>query len=179
MAFPDRSTHIRASVALSLLVLTVTAGCGVYSTQSGRVDDTIRRVHVPYLENATSEPTIGIDLTEDIIAALQEDNTLKVTPEEDAVTELAGRVVRYSRTAAFTSVSGGSNLQVDEYRLQIQVELTFRNRQTGEEIFPRKRITGTGSFLLDGSDGTSEETARSEAAAEIVRDVLAAVVEDW
>jgi hypothetical protein len=153
-------------------------GCGVYSTQSGRVDEGIRRVHVPYLENLTSEPTIGIDLTEDIIAALQEDNTLKVVDEVDAASDLTGKVVRYKLQEAFSSVQG-SNIQVDEYQVQIMVELTFRIRENGEELFSKKRARGMGNFQLDGADGTTEETARSEAAAEIVREVLAAIVEDW
>ena len=153
-------------------------GCGAYSTQSGRVEDRIRRVHIPYLENQTSEPTIGIDLTEDIIAALQEDNTLKVVNEDDATADITGTVVRYKLQAAFSSVQG-SNIQVDEYQVQIMVELTFRVRENGEEIFSKKRIRGTGNFQLEGADGTSEQTARSEAAAEIVRDVVAAVVGDW
>jgi len=161
-----------------MAAMVLMAGCGVYSTQSGRVDEKIRRVHVPYLENLTTEPTIGIDLTEDIITALQEDNTLKVVDDADAASDLTGKVVRYKLQEAFSSVQG-SNIQVDEYQLQIMVELTYSIRESGEELFAKKRVRGTGNFLLDGSNDTSEETARNEAAAEIVREVLAAIVEDW
>ena len=115
---------------------------------------------------------------EDIIAALQEDNTLKVVNEEDASADITGTVMLYKLKEAFSSVQG-SNIQVDEYQLQIMVELTYRVRDGGEEIFSKKRVRGTGNFQLDGANGTSESTARSEAAAEIVRDVLAAIVEDW
>lgn len=151
------------------------AGCGIYSAEAGRVDESIRYVFIPYLENRTSEPTIGIDLTELIIAAIQEDNTLKVVAEEDAAVELVGAVTRYRRKEAFTT----QQLQVDEYQVQIQVELTFRPRDGRKPIFENKRLQGSGNYILDDPNGTSEDTARAEAAAEIVRGVRSAIVEDW
>ena len=65
-----------------------------------------------------------------------------------------------------------------EYQVQIAVELTLTVRATGERLFERKRFTGTGNYVLN-DDVSSEDTARKEAAEEIVRDILALVVEDW
>jgi len=158
-----------------IVVMLLMAGCGVYSASSGRVDDSIRRVHIPFLENKTSEPTIGIELTEMIIQAIQEDNTLKVTAEDDASTELVGAITKYRLKEAFTT----GDLQVDEYQVQIQVELTFQPRNGEAALFEKKRVSGTGNYILDDPNGSSEQTAREEAAAEIVRGVLAAIVEDW
>jgi hypothetical protein len=151
------------------------AGCGVYSTTSGRIDDAIRPVAVPYLENLTAEPNIEVELTENIISALQDDNTLRVVATGDAATELTGKVVRYNLREAFTT----SDLQVDEYQVQIMVELTLRVLATGETLFEKKRITGTGNFAVDEAGGSGEAEARAYAAAEIVREVVASVVEDW
>ncbi len=163
------------AVLASLAV--VAGGCGVYSTSSGRVDESLRLVNVPYLENATAEPSIEIELTEAIITALQDDNTLRVVGPDAAHTELAGRVVGYKLREAFTSATGG-NMQVDEYQVQISVELTMRRLDGGENVFTRKRLNGSGNFIL-GDGATSELTARREAAAEIVREVLGLIVEDW
>ena len=160
---------------LGLLLLLALGGCGVYSASSGRVDDSIRQVTVPYLENLTAEPNIEVELTEDIIEALQDDNTLRVVQAQDAATELTGKVVRYNLREAFTT----SELQVDEYQVQIMVELTMRVIGTGETLFEKKRITGTGNFAVEEEGGSDEEDARAYAAAEIVREVLASVVEDW
>ena len=168
--------NIRLRPLMTLIVVGVIAsGCGVYSASSGRVDDSIRSVHIPFLENKTSEPTIGIELTELIISAIQEDNTLKVSAEEDATTELIGSITRYRLKEAFTT----QDLQVDEYQVQIQVELTFQPKSGESPLFEKKRIQGTGNYILDDPNGSSEQTAREEAAAEIVRGVLAAIVEDW
>jgi len=57
--------------------------------------------------------------------------------------------------------------------------LTLTRRATGETIFAKRRFTGTGNYVLDDPNGTTEQTARAEAATEIVKDILALVVEDW
>ena len=150
-------------------------GCGVYSASSGRVDENIRRVAVQFLENQTPEPNIGSELTDLIIAAIQVDNTLKVVPEESADSIISGRVTQYSLKEAFAR----ADLTVTEYQVQIAVVLTFTVISSQETIFSEKQFTGQGNYVLDDPQGTTEETARSEAAAVIVRDILAQVVEDW
>jgi hypothetical protein len=157
-----------------ILALFLGTGCGVYSASSGRVDESFKRVAVQYLENMTSEPNIGVDLADAIILAVQLDNTLKVVDEGDADTILAGKVMRYG----LKEVAARQDLTVTEYQVQIAVELTLTVRATGERLFERKRFTGTGNYVLN-DDVSSEDTARKEAAEEIVRDILALVVEDW
>ena len=164
---------LTATVAALALAL---GGCGVYSASSGRVDEAIQRVAVEYLENATAEPDLGVEIADLIILALQEDNTLKVVDQENADSIIDGRVARYQLRQA--SISGQQ--QVDEYQVQIAVELSFRPRGGGEPIFERRRFTGTGTYFLNDPQGaSSEQTAKEEAVEEIVRDVLAQVVEDW
>lgn len=159
---------------LTLLVLPL-GGCGVYSATSGRVDESLKKVAVQYLENLTPEPNLGVELSDVIIYALQVDNTLKVVDEASADSIISGKVVRYS----LREVSTTSELTVNEYQVQIAVVLTFTVRATGEKIFDNRRFTGTGNYVLNDPQGTTEESARSEAVEEIVRDILAQVVEDW
>jgi hypothetical protein len=182
MAFPDRrAIHILSvSEVLALCVVAAimaasVSGCGVYSASSGRVDESIRQVAVPYLENRTSEPNIEVELTDAIIAAIQQDNTLKVVDNADADTILGGAVTRYILREAFT----GEDLTVDEYQVQIAVVLTFTVKATGDAIFADKRFTGVGNYILNDPDGIGEGGARLLAATEIVSDVLAEVVEEW
>jgi len=167
-------TRLVVTLSFCLLLLAL-VGCGVYTSSSGRIDESIRRVALPYLENQTAEPNIEVELTENIISALQDDNTLRVVELPDTATELTGKVVRYNLREAFTT----NDLRVDEYQVQIMVELNMRVIETGEYLFEKKRITGTGNFAVDEAGGSAEADARAYAAAEIVREVLAAVVEDW
>lgn len=161
-------------VVLSLMPLGV-GGCGVYSASSGRVDESIKRVAVEYLENRTPEADLGINVSEGIIEAIQEDNTLKVVSTDVADSVIDGAVTGYRLRRMAVS----PELQVEEYQVQMIVELTFQVKATGEAIFERRRFTGTGNFYLDDPNGSSELTAREDAIVEIVRDVLAQVVEDW
>lgn len=167
----------RHALGLACLVaaLGAAAGCGVYSASSGRVDESLKRIAVQYFGNRTAEPDLGVDLADAVISALQTDNTLKVVDEASADTILSGEVTRYARQEQFAR----QDLTVNEYQVQIAVSLTLARRATGETIFKDRRFTGTGNYLLDGSNGTSEQTARAEAATEIVKDILAQVVEDW
>ena len=109
-----------------------------------------------------------------IIFALQADNTLKVVDEANADSIISGKVMRYT----LREVSTTQELTVNEYQVQIAVMLTFTVRSTGEKIFDKRRFTGTGNYILN-DPVTNQETATSEAVGEIVRDILAQVVEDW
>ncbi|MCK9996188.1 MAG: hypothetical protein KAH56_07910 [Candidatus Krumholzibacteria bacterium] len=162
-------------VAVFAMVCLPLAGCGVYSASSGRVDENLKRVAVQYLENLTPEPNLGVELSDVIIYALQVDNTLKVVDEANADSIISGKVVRYTLREVATT----TELTVNEYQVQIAVVLTFTVRSTGEKIFDKRRFTGTGNYVLNDPQGTTEESARSEAVEEIVRDILAQVVEDW
>jgi len=163
-----------AALLLAILVA-APGGCGVYSASSGRVDESLKRIAVQYFDNRTPEPNLGVDLADAVTLALQTDNTLKVVDEASADTILSGVVNRYVRKEQFAR----SDLTVTEYQVQIAVTLTLVRRATGETLFKDRRFSGTGNYLLDGSNGTSEATAREEAANEIVKDILALVVEDW
>jgi len=169
-------TLVRTRLAVVALVAVVAAtGCGVYSTSVGRVDETLQRVAVEYLENRTSEADLGIQVSEDIIEAIQDDNTLKVVSLDAANSVIDGAVTGYRLRRMAVS----PELQVEEYQVQMVVELTLRVKVTGEAIFEKRRFTGTGNYYLDDPNGSTEESARDDAVAEIVRDVLAQVVEDW
>jgi len=120
-----------------------------------------------------------VEMADLIIFALQTDNTLKVVEEGDADGIISGKVVRYDRREAFAR----EDLTVNEYQIQLAVTLTWTLRATGETLFKDRRFTGTGNYVLDapaGDDsGGTEETARAEAVGEVVKDILAQVVEGW
>ena len=167
-------TRIFSLATIVILLLNSLSGCGVYSASSGRVDENIKRVYVAYLENMTAEPNLGVDISDIIIRAIQIDNTLQVVDEGDADSVISGKVMRYK----LREVTTNENLTVNEYQVQIAVVLDFTVRSTGEALFKKQRFTGTGNYVLGDSE-TDEDSARGEAVEEIVRDILAQVVEDW
>jgi len=163
---------MKIRLIMMLLALLLSSGCGVYSSSSGRVDENIKRVFVEYLENMTAEPNLGVDMSDDIVRAIQLDNTLKIVDEASADSIISGKVMRYHLKEVFAQ----ENLTVNEFQVQIAVTLNFTVRSTGETIFKNKRFTGTGNYV---TGETEEESARNEAVEEIVRDILAQVVEGW
>lgn len=170
------SNNIRSLVAIAIFACgAFLSGCGVYNTSSGRVNESIKRVAVEYLENLTAEPNIGIDVAELVIEAIQEDNTLKVVDLESADSVIDGKVSGYRLRRMAVS----AELQVEEYQVQMVVQLTFRVKSSGETIFENRRFTGTGNYYLDDPNGSSEISAREDAIEQIVRDILALVVENW
>jgi O-acetyl-ADP-ribose deacetylase (regulator of RNase III) len=163
-------------VALGAAVLAlVAAGCGVYTASSGRVEESRKRVFVEFLENDTTIANIGVELTDAIVDALQRDNTLKVVGEDVAASVISGRVTRY----LLREMATRPDLTVNEYQVQIAVVLTFKVRGAETAIFEKKTFTGSDNYVLNDPQGTSETTARVEAAKQIVGDILALVVEDW
>ena len=158
-----------------VLLMGFAGGCGVYSASSGRVEGSIQRVAVRILENRTSEPNLGVELSDAIILALQTDNTLKVMDEGSADSVIFGDVMRYH----LREFAARSDLTVNEYQVQIAVVLTFEVQASGKRIFDKKRFIGTGNYILDETSETDEASARTEAAREIVKDILGQVVEDW
>ncbi len=156
----------------AVIFVLLVQGCGVYSASSGRVDENIKQVFVEYLENMTAEPNLGVDMSDYIVQSIQLDNSLKIVDEGDADSVISGKVVRYHLKEVFVK----DNLTVNEYQVQIAVILNFTVRSTGESIFKNKRFTGAGNYVLNESD---EENARNEAVEEIVRDILAQVMEGW
>ena len=170
------NTFLKVALIMGTLVsgLFVT-GCGVYSGSSGRVDESLKQVAVRTIENRTTEPNLGVELSDSIILAIQTDNSLKVVDENVADSIIFGEVVRYH----LREVATRADLTVNEYQVQIAVVLTFEIVASGERIFQKKRFTGTGNYVLDEVSETGEATARTEAASEIVKDILAQVVEDW
>lgn len=165
---------VRAAAAV-LLLAACAGGCGIYTASSGRVSEDRKRVFVAFLDNETPEANIGVELTDAIVAALQKDNTLKVVGEDAADATVTGKVTRY----LLREMATRADLTVNEYQVQIAVSLTFTIRRTGETIFEKRTFNGSGNYVLNDPQGTSEQTARAEAAGEIVRDILAQVVEDW
>ena len=162
-------------ILLTVLIALGASGCGVYTASSGRVEESRKRVFVAFLENDTPEANIGAELTDSIVNALQQDNTLKVVGDDVADSVITGRVTRY----LLREMATRPDLTVNEYQVQIAVQLTFTVRATGETIFERRTFSGSGNYVLNDPQGTTEQSARTEAAGEIVRDILAQVVEDW
>jgi hypothetical protein len=160
-------------LAAGSLAMVTVGGCA-YGFRSGQVREGLQTVAVPFFENRTSEPSLDVEFTEAIIAALIADRTLRVVDEDSADALLLGTIRRYRVAEAFF----GADRQAEEFELRIEVEVSLVRRDGGEVIVEPRQLQGKGNFYVD--DGIEGELlARNEAAEAIVRGILDMVVEPW
>jgi TolB-like protein len=159
---------------LPLLIPLCFAACW-YSTSSRTAKD-IKTIAVPFFNNLTTEPDLEISVTERIINNLIDDNTLKVVDEESADAVLDGDIVGFTNTPFSFNV----DLNADEYRVILVVEVTLHNRKLNEPIWQDQRITGEAAYFLDAAEaGLTYEDALEECIEEITEQILNLTVQDW
>ena len=162
---------LRTSV---IVICAALVGCA-YSTTS-RTAKGIETIAVPFFENKTSEPNLELQVTELVINNLVADNTLKVVDENIADALLDGRIVEF-RNLPF---SFNDELNAEEYRVIITVNVTLFNRRLNEPIWENQIIKGDGAYFLDvPTPGLAFEDAVNESIFEITERILNLTVQDW
>jgi hypothetical protein len=161
---------------LSLLVgLLASVSCSNYGTTSRTAKD-IKSIHVPFFENLTTEPNLEITVTESVIDNLVEDNTLRVSNRDVADAILEGKIVRFDSGP----ISFNQDLNAEEYRVLIRVNVTLYNRRTQEPIWSDKILAGDGNYFVENTGGGQTiDGAISESIQEITDRILNLTVQDW
>ncbi len=160
---------------LSLMLLCLLTGCGVYGTSSRTAKD-IKSIAVPFFENKTPEPNLEIIVTEQIVNNLVADNTLSVKDEAQADAVLEGKIVSFQNIP----FSFNRELNAEEYHVIISVEATLYNRKLDQPIWEKQVIKGDGPYFLDSTqEGSRYEDALAEAIKEITDRILNLTVQDW
>ncbi len=152
----------------------VLSGCGYYST-SGRKAGDIEKLYVPFLENETAEPEIEIEITQKFIEGLEQEGTLKVTPEEDADAILEGSVVEYVNIPFTFS----NELQAEQYRVLIALRVSLFNREENAYIWQDKTIKSQANYYLETTSEYTYEKALEDIYRDLVEAILSETVEEW
>ena len=153
--------------------------CGYYGMSSRTAGD-IKKIAVPYFNNETAEPDIEIDITQQIIDGIVKDNTLKVSSDDEADAILEGRIVEYRNVPfTFNEASTTGDVQADQYRVVIGLNVALFNKAENAYIWENKRINAHGDYYLEGSTEQTYERALEEVYRDIVEAILGATVEDW
>jgi outer membrane lipopolysaccharide assembly protein LptE/RlpB len=158
-------------------VVVVLGGCG-YSLRPS-LPGNIKTVHIPVLENRTQEPGIEDFVTQALTQALVTSGVAKIVSGADtADAVLEGQIIEYSLVAlAFDS---GAN--VTQYRLQIGLSLTLRERGSSEVVWRQERIGERADFRVAGPVSTTlirEQDAVRRAAVDIARSIVSLAFEGF
>jgi hypothetical protein len=168
---------IRLTVLYLLLLPFLFLSCGIYSTSTRTAGD-VSKIAVPYLQNETAEPEIEIEITNSIIEALRKDNTLKVVAEQDADAILEGKIINY-QNIPYTFSTVGDDLQADQYRLMIGLQVSLFNRKENSYIWKDKNINAHGDYFLETTGEQNYQNALIQVYEEIVDVILGATVQEW
>jgi hypothetical protein len=154
--------------------LALYTACGYYSTSSRTAGD-IKKIAVPYLDNATAEPDIEIEITQRIIDGLVEDNTLKVTSDQDADAVLEGSIIEYANVP----ITFSNELQADQYRLLIGLRVSLLGKKDNAYIWQDKNIKAQANYYLDTTTEHTYDKALEDIYRDIVENILSSTVQEW
>lgn len=157
------------------MVFFLTAGgCGY--TLKSTPPHGIKTISVETFQNETlNEPTLEIDLTNQVIHRFNFDGTLRVAREENADAVLKGKLTQLIREPLrYTSAE-----EISEYRLVLKVDLSLWDRRTQTLIWEEKNFVGDTTFSTTGPRAKSEEKALGDAMGELSRRIVDRVVEEW
>ncbi len=150
----------------------MTAGCA-YSFTSG-LPAHIKTVAVPLFANETNEFGIAEEVTEQLVAALVKDGTLRIVSEAgeaDAVIE--GTVRAYSEEA----YAYDRDETVDQQIIRITVSIRFYDQVREEVIWESDRVFGSQTYPNEGPD--ARDGGLEKAIGQVVDEILSGIVAGW
>ena len=88
---------------------------------------------------------------------------------------LKGELVEFRRDALRYT----NNDEVDEYRINIVVNLSLWDKKNDKLSWEEKNFTGSATYFVTGAQAKSEEQAVQDAIKDLSRRIVERVVEQW
>lgn len=168
---------VRASLLVAVVAPLGLAGCG-YSLRTS-LPVGIQSIHVPVLENRTSEPAIEDFITQALTQAVVQASRVRIAANaREADASLEGQIIEYRLVAL--SFDRGAN--VTSYRLIIGLALTFRDLKQNRVIWKQDRIEERADFLVSGQVTQTlarENLAVQRAAVDVARAIVSFAFEGF
>lgn len=170
-----------------ILILSLISGCG-YTTRS-MLNPNIRNIYIKPFENKidfgtqdnvysklrTYYPQLETDITSAVVERFLLDGNLKVVKEEDADVILNGELVEYRRDV----LRYEEDEDVEEYRLNIVVNISLWNKKDNALAWQEDRFTGETTYFISGSKAKSESVAIKDGVTDLARRIVERTVENW
>lgn len=159
-----------------LLAVFVFAGCAGTAPVQAPLPSNIKKVALRAVVNQTQQFGMEDTLLRNIRDEFLKDGTLPLVPEDRADGVVVPSITRY----IVTPVQYDQNLLPTAYKLDIEADLKFLNRATGEilweekemevfEIYPAPQLPG----------GKDETTAQNDLWDQLARDIVTRVVQGF
>ena len=163
------------------------AGCG-YTTRPG-LPSNLKTIYIKPFTNkiditqlATGNENFPIyrhrmevDLTNAVINRFQFTGLMRPSSPERADARLEGDLVEFRRDALRYNASQ----QIEEWRLNVVVNLTCYDQATNAILWEEGRFTGDTTYFALGANAESETTALDRAITDLARRIVERAVESW
>jgi outer membrane lipopolysaccharide assembly protein LptE/RlpB len=169
---------------LSILML---SGCG-YTTRS-LISEKYKTINIaPFvnkieltLESDSNNkykvyrPMLETEVTRAVINKFLSDGNVKPVVEDMSDLDLKGELVEFRRDPLRYT----SNDEVEEYRINIAVNLRLWDRKNDKLSWEENNFTGSATYFVTGAQAKSEEAAVQDAIKDLSRRIVERVVEQW
>ena len=163
------------------------AGCG-YTTRS-MIGNKYKTIYVaPFVNkvNITNQadaenkyriyrPMIETEITRSVNNRYLFDGNLRPLKEESADLILKGEVMDFRKDA----LRYDNNNNVNEYRINLVVNISLWDRETNKLIWQENNFTGDTTYFPTGNQAISEDTAVRNALDDLSRRIVERTVEQW
>ncbi len=154
------------------LLVGLSISCGYYSF-TGSIPSDIKTVAVPLFDDNTSFPGVREDLTNNVIDAFINDNTLQVVPESKADLLITGTILSIQEKAAI--ITTGED--VEQYEVYVNVKVKCTEIKSGK-VWWEKTLRRFG--IMGGLENIDARNDAIETALiEITQDVLDNTLANW
>ncbi|MBN1781392.1 hypothetical protein JW948_09725 [bacterium] len=160
-----KKTVFTAIISIGLLAA---FRCGVYSFSGSTLPPHIKTVGIPIFEDHTAEFGIDQKITDLLIDAIRDDNTLKIADPDRADALLHGVITGIRDPVG----QYDANEEASDFRVYISITVTF------EDVHNRSVMWET-SFSDYGTYVNDRDAGIEEAVNKIAEDIINKTVSDW
>ncbi|MFH1941291.1 MAG: LptE family protein [bacterium] len=167
----DARYDFRKTACLLVSISVLICGCGIYSFSGSNVPGHIKNVAVPLFEDKTAEFGIDRQMTDALIDAITQDNTLKISGVQNADAVLKGEILRVEdRAGQYDNAEKAS-----DFRITLTIKMTFEDTKK-RKILWEETWSQWGSY---DNTGLSREDGIKQAVDKLSRDILNKTVSGW
>ena len=180
--------YVRLSAyCLLLTAACLSSGCG-YTTRPGLsshlktvyVKPFINKIDVTRLTSGNERFPIyrhqmEVDISRAVVNRFQFTGLLRPARQERADSRLEGELIDFHRDPLRYS----SSSQVEEWRLNIVVNIRFVDQTTGEILWDEPSFVGDTTYFAIGPNAESEARALDRAITDVARRIVERTVESW
>ncbi|MFH1305888.1 MAG: LPS assembly lipoprotein LptE [Candidatus Omnitrophota bacterium] len=179
---------MRLVISMFLTLFMVSAvGCG-YTTDS-LLPPELSSIHIDNFENKINVsgvvsnkrqvysywPGLEVDITRAVIDKFIFDRRLEVDSSEKATMQLKGTLVDFR----LYPLSYNQEDNIEEFRVEVYVDLELHNNLTGELMWKESRFMGQYDFRVTGPNAKTETAAVNGAVVDLSERIEERVIEAW